>query len=82
MLESLSGIRCKLCDNNFGDKTNAIPPPSTNLVDQDEIQVYGEVLDVFFCEDDDTKEFKEKDKKEVLKLHNYFAQRSGFLEKM
>ena len=45
--------------------------------DQDEIQIDGKVLDVFFCEGDDTKELTENDKKEVLKLHKYFAHRSG-----
>ena len=44
---------------------------------QDEIEIDHRVLDLFFAEDCDNTNLTEEEKKEVLKLHKYFAHRSG-----
>ena len=45
--------------------------------DADEVKIEENILDVFFCEDNDKSALTETEKKEVLKLHKYFAHRNG-----
>ena len=47
--------------------------------DEDCVMIDGHLLDVFFMDgdDDDKKELSDEEKNEVLKLHKYFAHRSG-----
>ena len=40
------------------------------------MSIDGRILDVFFLDDDDNNKLTAEEKKEVLKLHKYFAHRS------
>ena len=66
------------CEVTQEDNLNSIfLSHHTDEEDDDEVHIDEKILNIFFSEDDDQRELTENEKKEVLKLHKYFAHRSG-----
>ena len=64
---------------NYKDHTNSIFLSHHEAdADEDVVEINSKILDIFFTEDEeDNSELNEEEKKEIVKLHKYFAHRSG-----